>query len=208
MVHSLKKQTVQAPHALQFPTHSLPLNTLIQNLENCDVKDSDAYEHVCLNHMPALLADPKLLPPDFTKHDPHAPYTKYTLYADKMGRFSIQVLLWKAGGITPIHSHKCWCGFGIYQGEMTEKIYAIKGVATPKSNSRWAENQVTPIAEKIYTAGDYTFYKSDTNADTPPHITDIHAMHNVSHETAISLHFYGINAPMGEDSVRHFFSSE
>lgn len=198
MAHPVKKIQFQSPDCLTFPTHCLPLNNLIEQLESCPAGDFDAYEQAYASHLPAVLAEPALLPHAFMQFDPLAPYTKHTLYADAEGRFSIQVLIWKVGDTTPIHNHKCWCGFGIYRGRMTEKTYAVKGNVSLQNNSRWAENQVTPLLETDLRQGEHLFYRPDT--------TDVHAMENTSGEIAISLHFYGINAIVGEDSVRYFFA--
>jgi predicted metal-dependent enzyme (double-stranded beta helix superfamily) len=47
------------------------------------------------------------------------------LYAEPYGTFSIVVLVWCPGQVTPIHDHVTWCVFGVIQGVEHEELFTL-----------------------------------------------------------------------------------
>jgi predicted metal-dependent enzyme (double-stranded beta helix superfamily) len=107
----------------------------------------------------------------------HENYARHLLYADPAGRYSILAIVWDHGQMSPVHAHYCWCGVGVYQGELSESYY------------REAAGGDIPVlvGTTRRTAGTLSF---------DPAASGIHRIANESGATAISLHVYGV-APGG-----------
>ena len=117
--------------------------------------------------------------------DDNAAYTKHNLYVYESAKpWSIQALLWPPKSQTEIHSHKCWCTFGVYQGQVVEQLFNKKGYL---------------ISEKSYVKYDYGFLIPNQN--------DIHRIINPNQEIAISIHLYGING-FCDNSVAKTFQEQ
>jgi predicted metal-dependent enzyme (double-stranded beta helix superfamily) len=110
--------------------------------------------------------------PEERRRASHDNYARHLLYADPGGRFSILALVWDHGHMSPVHAHHCWCGVGIYQGELVETYYREGAAGRPVRTGQAHRG-----------AGTLSF-------DGP--YSGIHRIANASGATAISLHVYGI----------------
>ena len=118
-----------------------------------------------------VTAEPNWLPAE-RRRARHDNYARHLLYEDPEGRFSILALVWERGQKSPIHGHYCWCGVGVYQGELTETYYreSLEGLPMRIGSARRG-------------AGTLSF-------DGPA--SGIHRIANEGDVLAISLHVYGI----------------
>ncbi len=133
-------------------------------------------------HLPSVLQNPNLLNGIDMTPDIHTGYDKITLHAHTgKNPWSAQVLVWAPQAITPIHNHKCFCTFAMYQGTLSEDRYDANG---------------TYKYTIAYTTGELASMTPDGN--------DVHRMRNTTDDMAISLHFYGINGKI-DNSIRTIF---
>ncbi len=54
-------------------------------------------------------------------------YAQHCVHRDPDGRFSVVLLVWKAGQCTPIHSHRSWGVVSVLEGLETETVYNARG---------------------------------------------------------------------------------
>ena len=108
-------------------------------------------------------------------------YQSHTLHIEPDGSFSIIAVVWRPGQLTRIHDHLTWCVVGVIQGSEHEELF---------------DADLNLIGESENPVGDVTGF-------APP--GDIHRVHNVSDETAISLHIYGTDVTRTGSSVRRFY---
>ncbi len=112
-------------------------------------------------------------------------YNKITLHTHTgKNPWSVQVLIWAPQAVTPIHNHKCFCTFAMYQGTLDEDRYTAQGIYKHTAT---------------YTPG--------AMVSLTPDGTDVHRMINTSNDIAISLHFYGINGTI-DTSIRTVFKED
>ncbi len=141
--------------------------------------------HICLRapledlpariapHIPALLGNPALLD-DAARCCPKGGYGRNTIHIDPDGLFSVIAAVWPAGIATPIHDHKVWCAFGVYEGRMEQRRYR------PAGADGCAVTEVVELAPGEARA-------------LPVCGCNIHSMHNMQDRTAVSIHVYGRN---------------
>ena len=108
-------------------------------------------------------------------------YCAHNLYVEPDGSFSIVALVWRPGQITRIHDHITWCTFGVIQGVEHEELFDADLNLIDRS-----ENQV-----------------GDVSGFAPP--GDIHRVHNIAGETAISIHVYGTDVTRIGSSARRYY---
>lgn len=132
-----------------------------------------------------VTAEPNWLPEE-RRRASHDNYARHLLYGDPQGRFSILALVWEQGQKSPIHAHYCWCGVGVYQGELVETYYreSLDGVPMRVGSAR-------------RTAGTLSF-------DAPA--SGIHRIANESAAPAVSLHVYGIAGNRVSGGVNRIFA--
>ncbi len=166
------------------PTLTRPnLATLIGDLQHAvDVSDEGRprVDAVAAALQPALGA-PDLLPPDQMVGDPRA-YRQHLLHAATDGSFSLVALVWLPGQATAIHDHLSWCVVGIHRGAEYETRY-----------------ELTPADELVET-GSAVAHVGDVSGLLPP--GDIHRVHNVGDDLAVSLHVYGADLTEVGTSIR------
>jgi predicted metal-dependent enzyme (double-stranded beta helix superfamily) len=109
-------------------------------------------------------------------------YLRHLLHAEP--RFSIVAIVWQPGQLTDIHDHVAWCTFAVLQGVEYETLYRDDG------------DHLTEIGRAANRVGDVSGF-------APP--GDIHRVHNVGDETAISLHVYGADMTDSPSSVRRVY---
>jgi len=108
-------------------------------------------------------------------------YRSYPLHVEPGGAFSIIGLVWRPGQITRIHDHLTWCVFGVIQGIEHEDLFDAD----------------------LNLIGQSDNHTGDVSGFAPP--GDIHRVHNISDETAISIHVYGTDVTATGSSVRRFY---
>jgi predicted metal-dependent enzyme (double-stranded beta helix superfamily) len=128
----------------------------------------------------AHLPSPAVLTPEQRRGDPDR-YRSHVLHVEADGSFSVVGLVWRPGQITPIHDHVTWCVFGVLQGIEHEELF---------------DAELRPVGEADNHAGDVSGF-------APP--GDIHRVHNVGDDTAISLHVYGTDVSRIGSSVRRLY---
>ena len=126
------------------------------------------------------LADPTLLA---GRDCPCAPesYTRHLLHADPAGAYAVVALVWRPGQITRIHDHITWCTFGVIQGVEHEELFDAD----------------------LNLVGRSANHVGDVSGFAPP--GDIHRVHNIGSETAISIHVYGTDMTRIGSSARRYY---
>ena len=135
--------------------------------------------------LPPLLAMPNLLMPEQRVLPSHG-YVRHNLFVCPSEAFSVLAAVWPAGVVSPIHDHKTWCVFGVYEG-MIREIRYVQSAATVVSTSDLSPGDVTHL---------------------PVDVPDIHCMHNATGEPAISIHVYGGDADQLGPNVKNIYGSE
>jgi predicted metal-dependent enzyme (double-stranded beta helix superfamily) len=134
------------------------------------------------SHLPAV---PELLTPAERKGDP-AGYQCHVLHVEPDGTFSVTVMVWRSGQVTPIHDHVTWCVFGVLQGVEYEELFALAADGTHLRDV--GRNEGRP---------------GDVSGFAPP--GDIHRVRNIGDGVAISLHVYGADITRLGSSVRRCY---
>lgn len=106
----------------------------------------------------------------------------HTLYVEPDGSFSITAVVWRPGQFTRIHDHTTWCVFGVIQGVEHEDVYDAD----------------------LNLIGSTDGMPGDVNGFAPP--GDIHRVHNIGDEIAISIHIYGTDVTRINSSVRRYYN--
>jgi predicted metal-dependent enzyme (double-stranded beta helix superfamily) len=131
------------------------------------------------------LPSPDVLIPEQQKGD-EAGFRSHVLHTEPNGTFSIVVLVWRPGQITPIHDHVTWCVFGVIQGVEYEELFtrdeADDCLVEAGKNANWA---------------------GDVSGFAPP--GDIHRVRNIGSRVAISIHVYGTDVSRIGSSVRRYY---
>src|SRR5215469_2618996 len=71
------------------------------------------------------LPGPDLLSPRQLAGDPVG-YQTHLVHAEPDGSFSVAVMVWLPGQVTPIHDHLTWCVTAVLQGTEYEEIFALR----------------------------------------------------------------------------------
>ena len=108
-------------------------------------------------------------------------YRAHNLYVEPDGSFSIIGLVWLPGQLTRIHDHMTWCAFGVIQGVEHEELYDAELNLIGRSDN----------------------HVGDVSGFAPP--GDIHRVHNIGEETAISIHVYGTDVTRIGSSARRYY---
>ena len=128
--------------------------------------------------LPEILGDRDLLSSD-QKALPPEGYGRHDVFLCPKDDFSIIAAVWPAGIVSPIHDHKTWCTFGVFEGVIQETRYLVDP-ADPDGLD------VIPTETVDWVAGDV--------AHLPVGGGDIHCMYNPTDRTAVSVHVYGGNS--------------
>jgi len=138
-----------------------------------------------------LLATPGLLAPE-RREVPTEGYVRHDLFVCPDEAFSVLAVVWPARIVSPIHDHKTWCAFGVYEGAIRETRYVRAKSA--------AGDAATVISSNDLASGDV--------AHLPVDAPDIHCMHNPTSDPAISIHVYGGDAGKLGPNVKRIYTSE
>ncbi len=126
------------------------------------------------------LPGPGLLTPGQLAGDP-AGYQTHLLHAEPDGSFSIAVMVWLPGQLTPVHDHLAWCVTAVLQGTEYEEIFAVR------------DGGLEVIARNQNPVGAVSGF-------APP--GDIHQVRNDGDGVAVSMHVYGTDITRVGSSIR------
>ena len=130
------------------------------------------------DYLPVLMACPDLLTPEQRSLN-GKDYEKHEVFLCPNDEFSVLSVVWPAGIYSPIHDHKTWCTFGVFDGVIQETRYRADPI-----NPGGLDVIRTEKVERI--TGDV--------AHLPVGGGDIHCMHNPTDRAAVSVHVYGGNS--------------
>jgi predicted metal-dependent enzyme (double-stranded beta helix superfamily) len=133
-------------------------------------------------HLPApvqLLTGPQLA------GDP-AGYQTHPVHVEPDGSFSIAVMVWRPGQVTPIHDHVSWCVTGVLQGVEYEEIFSLGLDGSTLTELVRRENPPGTVA-----------------GFAPP--GDIHRVRNCGDGVAVSMHVYGADLAQLGSSIRRVY---
>ena len=122
-----------------------------------------------------VAGDAGLVPAAACRPDPHG-YTRYVLYADPLGRFTILSLVWAGGQFSPVHGHHTWCAYAVHEGELSETAFSYTAAA----------GTAAPLGTVRRNAGAVSFAYAG--------LDDIHKLGNGCDNVARSIHIYGLDA--------------
>ena len=125
------------------------------------------------------------LPPE-RRRASHEHYARHLVHADPADRFSVLVLVWDRGQMSPVHAHHCWCAVGVYQGMLTETWYREDATGAP-----------VETGSARHAAGASTFDPG----------SGIHRLGNVSGVLAVSIHVYGVAKDRISTGVNRIYST-
>jgi predicted metal-dependent enzyme (double-stranded beta helix superfamily) len=100
-------------------------------------------------------------------------YARHLLHDDPAAGYAVVALVWRPGQMSPVHAHRSWCALGVQQGTLTETYYAAQEGKLPE-----------PVTARLLRPGDTSHGAADPRL--------IHRLANLSCETAVSLHCYGV----------------
>jgi len=131
------------------------------------------------------LPGPEILTEQERAGDPDG-YRCHVVHAEPDGSFSVTVMVWRPGQVTPIHDHVTWCVFGVLQGVEYEELYAVGEDGSYLREVGRSQN-VT----------------GEVSGFAPP--GDIHRVRNCGDDVAISVHVYGADITRLGSSVRRTY---
>jgi 3-mercaptopropionate dioxygenase len=115
-----------------------------------------------------------------------AGYKTYPVHVEPDGSFSIAVMVWQPGQLTPIHDHVSWCVTGVLQGIEYEEIFALSAGGGSLATVTKRENAPGTVA-----------------GFAPP--GDIHRVRNSGDGIAVSMHVYGADLARLGSSIRRVY---
>jgi predicted metal-dependent enzyme (double-stranded beta helix superfamily) len=124
-----------------------------------------------------------LLSPEQLAGDP-AGYQAHLVHAEPDGSFSIVVMVWLPGQVTPVHDHLSWCCTAVLRGTEYEEVYAVRG------------DHLEVIARNANPVGTVSGF-------APP--GDVHLVRNIGDTVAVSMHVYGTDIARVGSSVRRVY---
>ncbi len=137
---------------------------------------ADRVAAVLRRHLPG----PDLLTPEQLAGDPSG-YQTHLVHAEPDGSFSVAVMVWLPGQLTPIHDHLTWCVTAVLQGAEYEEIFALR------------DGYLEILARNQNPVGAVSGF-------APP--GDIHQVRNNGTEIAVSMHVYGTDITRVGSSIR------
>jgi 3-mercaptopropionate dioxygenase len=143
----------------------------------------DTADHVAAalsRHLPG----PDLLTPAQLAGDP-AGYQTHLVHAEPDGSFSIAVMVWLPGQVTPVHDHLSWCVTAVLQGAEHEEIFAVR------------DGYLEVVARNRNPVGTVSGF-------APP--GDVHRVRNAGSGVAVSMHVYGTDITRVGSSIRREYN--
>lgn len=100
-------------------------------------------------------------------------YMRHALHCDPQGRYCLVAIVWRPGQESPIHAHKTWCAFGVYQGAVVESFFAVPDAENPE------------LTDAVLRRA-----RTTSHGEASPHMA--HRVANTGEKTAVTLHVYGV----------------
>jgi predicted metal-dependent enzyme (double-stranded beta helix superfamily) len=119
--------------------------------------------------------------PDLSALDPERRPAR-NLHIESDGSFSVLALTWQPGQVTRIHDHVTWCAFGVVRGIEHEELFD----------------------DQLNLVGVNDNHPGDVSGFAPP--GDIHRLHNITDDVAMSIHIYGTDVSRVGSSVRRYYN--
>ncbi len=137
-----------------------------------------------------LLANDDLLAPAHRKA-PGSGYGRNIMFVCPTGMFSVLAVVWPPGITTPVHDHKTWCAFGVFEGDVVETRY-------DPADDGPRRDRAVPSATGALGVGAVAHL---------PVTGNIHRMQNLTRRTAITIHVYGGDSRRMGANVEHVYNS-
>lgn len=103
-------------------------------------------------------------------------YRRHQVVTDPSG-FTVVVLLWEPGAVTPIHDHDTWCVFGVLEGALEVTDYDVL-----------EDDGRSPL---LLAERGRDVLRAGLLGDNGAPGTEVHRVRNTGNERAMSLHVYG-----------------
>ena len=110
-----------------------------------------------------------------------AGYQTHLIHAEPDGSFSVAVMVWLPGQLTPVHDHLTWCVTAVLQGAEYEEVFAVR------------DGYLEVVARNQNPVGAVSGF-------APP--GDIHQVRNSGPGVAVSMHVYGTDITRVGSSIR------
>lgn len=104
-------------------------------------------------------------------------YRRHQVVTDDRFGFTVVVLLWEPGAVTPVHDHDTWCVFGLLEGELEITNYGLV------DDDGQGPLRLSEVGREQMRAG--------LIGDNRQPDTEVHRVRNIGTERATSLHVYG-----------------
>ena len=114
-----------------------------------------------------------------------AGYQTHLVHAERDGSFSVAVMVWLPGQVTPIHDHLSWCVTAVLQGTEYEEIFAVR------------DGYLEVVARNANASGTVSGF-------APP--GDVHRVRNAGSGIAVSMHVYGTDITRVGSSIRREYN--
>ena len=137
-----------------------------------------------------LLANDDLLAPAH-REAPGSGYGRNILFVCPTGMFSVLAVVWPPGITTPVHDHKTWCAFGVYEGDVVETRY------DPADDGPRRDRAVVTATSALGVRA----------VAHLPVTGNIHRMRNLTRRTAITIHVYGGDSRRMGANVERIYNS-
>lgn len=116
-----------------------------------------------------------------------ARYVRHLVHEDRSAGWAMVALAWLPGQASPVHGHRTWCAFGVHEGWLEERHFALAGGLPVLGTA-------LPRAVGATSAG-------------PADVTLVHQLANVSAAPALSIHVYGVAYDGMGDAVSHVYAA-
>jgi predicted metal-dependent enzyme (double-stranded beta helix superfamily) len=127
-----------------------------------------------------------------------AGYQTHPVHVEPGGSFSIAVMVWRPGQVTPVHDHVSWCVTGVLAGTEYEEIFGPgpgRGPGGGPGRGPGAGSLVA-VARRQNPPGTVAGF-------APP--GDIHRVRNSGTGVAVSMHVYGADLALLGSSIRRVY---
>jgi 3-mercaptopropionate dioxygenase len=115
-----------------------------------------------------------------------AGYQTHPVHVEPDGSFSVAVMVWRPGQVTPVHDHVSWCVTGVLEGTEYEEIFG------PRED----DGSLAAVARHQNPPGTVAGF-------APP--GDIHRVRNSGTGVAVSMHVYGADLARLGSSIRRVY---
>jgi predicted metal-dependent enzyme (double-stranded beta helix superfamily) len=119
-----------------------------------------------------------------------AGYQTHPVHVEPDGSFSVAVMVWRPGQVTPVHDHVSWCVTGVLAGTEYEEIFGPGPGWAPDGGS------LVAVARRQNPPGTVAGF-------APP--GDIHRVRNSGTGVAVSMHVYGADLARLGSSIRRIY---